>query len=175
MTRPVRKFKMVTTPESAPSLIGGAYSASHRVSTYLCREIAKKWATDWYAPVDASTLQDLYSQGLKWSNEAPATIRDTFHDYLTGAGIVINPFPSDTAHFYQSDLQALNSDWEAVRYDIESVWQTVATMHDWLEEHVSDERSAEWKQASGEPASGEQSGPAEPTISEDRSHTPGAV
>jgi hypothetical protein len=58
---------------------------------------------------------------------------DFYHDYLAGMALALNPLPENEENFETSDLEALRSDWSAVRGDIGGVWNATSRIYQLLE------------------------------------------
>jgi hypothetical protein len=108
-------------------------------SNHLCKAMVDDWVgavpkNQTINTAGNTTLRNLYLD-LSERIHAAQTVgfTETLKDYFYGAGLAINPLPSEPATFYTSDREALLSDWIVTRSDIERVWNTCTTVRnfDW--------------------------------------------
>ena len=86
----------------------------------------------------------------------------SFHDYVAGAALALNPLPHVTVGtFATSDAAALHSDWVTTRTDLQNVWVMVSLVNDLLIQVESIEATndghSEWGRPSAVPAASETS------------------
>src|ERR1700719_354149 len=135
------------SPEERPLLTwaGSKLPTSQCVgSVDLCKAMIETWGG---AKSQTPThVRNLYLDLTESARGISAvSLKDSLLEYIYGASLVINPLPSEAAHFYTSDREALLSDWVTTQSDINSVWSTSTTIQKWVDEHNDGARTASRK------------------------------
>lgn len=108
------------------------------VDRSVCKKMAEDLVGAYFSHCDAGSVRDLVSKVLKDSDESSQRVFVAWDDYVAGAALAINPLPPTNLTFYESDVEALHSDWMSVWSDLDAVWSTTRRLHDLLE-HASDD------------------------------------
>ncbi|MGZ8368521.1 MAG: hypothetical protein ACXW3G_10435 [Rhodoplanes sp.] len=125
----------------------------------VCKIMAEELARSCAVHQDVKSLSHILT---KWCKDYThdytyIPLAQACNDYLTGAAQALNPLPPTIAKYYESDAEALHSDWISVWSDLNKVWTTTALIHELLK-HASDDQHAESESAnSGQANSGKQS------------------
>lgn len=69
-------------------------------------------------------------------------------DYLHGAGTAMNPLPYESAHFFESDLEAMASDWDAAISDMYAVLKAADSIKNYG--HLKHDQPAGRREQKGE-------------------------
>jgi hypothetical protein len=140
MRTKVAKSLALPSPEerSPQTWIGSNSATSQCVSSIdLCKSMVETLAGTRSVAPDATTVQNLYLDLTECAHSISAlTLKDSLKEYLYGVGLAINPLPSEAAHFYTSDYDALLSDWVTTQSDLERVWGTSTAIQKCFDGHT---------------------------------------
>jgi hypothetical protein len=88
-------------------------------SGVVVKDVANCWAStigDAIAQKDIDLIFGTQDEALKF-----VSLKSRLADYLQGAGSAMNPWPNEPPQFYESDAEALVSDWDATVCDMYTV------------------------------------------------------
>jgi hypothetical protein len=109
------------------------------------RTVTNDMANCWYGHLDPFVRQDLAHLVCDVCDQqtinqyrpiALDSLRSRIADYFHGAGLVINPLPQEPAQFYESDVEAMRSDWDNVLVDAYSVLKAADIMKSIYEQPI---------------------------------------
>jgi hypothetical protein len=148
---------LLSAPVPVPRLTWVAYEPepgttsvqrhARKIKDTICFDMADLLARAYYSHFDEHQLtierNRLCQVAIEWLDAArpKRNWQDNWKDYLEGMTLAINPLPCDQRWlFYDSDLQALQSDWEHVRADLAAIWSTFSSMHHSIERDSDDKQ-----------------------------------
>jgi hypothetical protein len=103
---------------AVPSLWDNPANPYHCAGS-IVRGLSECWAGKASDPIAQQDVDLVFGSGS--GDLTIVSLKDRVRDYLYGAGSAMNPWPHENAHFYESDLEAMYSDWNATVSDMYTV------------------------------------------------------
>jgi hypothetical protein len=85
----------------------------------IVRCLSECWAGKTSDPIAQQDIDLIF--GGQSGGLTVVSLKDQLRDYLYGAGSAMNPWPNEAPQFYQSDLEAMSSDWSTTVSDMQTV------------------------------------------------------